>query len=239
MRHALVRLLPTSRACATLLGVLCCAVLFASTGFGATTTTQAPTAQVMGTLSLTDPTAKGAEPPVCTDALAPLDTDDCTDVTFTGGPTKLLNLGSLAGSDVQAGSLRWMVTTTNPTGYRVLMSNAGTAPLLTTGTETIADMQTSPLVPAASVDDATHFGVALGDPVADNESAVPSSWATATGAQGELFSGIPTTGLVVAERVTPQTNDPFTATFAVAAVAGQQPAAGSYAGTVRVVASAI
>ena len=241
MPHALARLLPTRRATAALACVLACVGLAASaTGFGATAT-QNPSATVIGTISLTDPTVKGANPSVCTDALAPLDTDDCTDVAFTGGASKVLSLGALSGSDVQAGSLRWLVTTTSVTGYRVRMSNAGPAPLLRSSGSTIADMQSSPLVPAASVDDATHFGVALGDAVADNEGAVDfagSPWVSG-GQQGELYSGIPTGGMVVAERTTPQADDPFTASFAVASVAGQQPAPGSYSGTVRVVASII
>lgn len=242
MTHALARPKLLRHPVAVLLSALACAcVLLGATGFGATTSTQTPSANVVGVLALTDPTAKSADPPVCTDALAPLDTDDCGDVTFTGGATKLLNLGALSGSDVQAGSLRWTVTTTNPTGYRVHMSNAGAAPLLQGSAGSIADMQTSPLVPASAVDDATHFGVAMGDPAADNESAVAftgSPWVNA-GQQGELFSGIPAAGMVVAERLTPQANDPFTATFAVAAVIGQQPTPGTYSGTVRLVASAI
>ncbi len=236
MRSALLRLMPTSRACAGLLGVLACVGMFASSGFGATTADIDPTANVVSTLSLTDPAAKGADPGVCGAALAPLDTDDCTDVTFAGGASKVLKLGSLVGADVQAGALRWTVTTTNPTGYRVLMQNPGAAPLMRSGSASIADMSTSTLVPATGVDDATHFGVAMGDEASDAEGSIPASWETGTGGQGELFSGIPTAGMVVAERTTPQTNDPFTATFAVASVAGQQPAPGSYAGTVLVTA---
>lgn len=213
-----------------------------ATGFGATSATPSPSATVVGTLSMADPSALAATPPVCTDALAPLDTDDCGDVSFVPGVAKVLRLGSLSGADVQAGSLRWTVTTTNPAGYRVHMSNAGSAPLLSGPAGSIADMQSSPLVPAAAVDDATHFGVAMGNPAADDEKAVsfPSSpWVTAEGQQGELFSGIPTSGMVVAERGSARANDPFTATFAAASVASQQPAAGAYAGTVRLVASAI
>lgn len=239
MTHALACRLPSQRSGAALVGVLACLVLYASSGFGATSTMQLPSANVLGTLSMTDPTALGTAPPICTDALAPLDTDDCTDVSFTPGATKVLRLGSLSGSDVQAGSLRWLVTTTNTTGYVVRMSNAGTAPLLRSASATIPDMQTSPLVPAASVDDATHFGVAMGDPFADNEASIPSSWVTGGGQQGELFSGIPTTPFDIATRTTAQADDPFTATFAVASIASQPPAPGSYAGTVRVVASII
>lgn len=245
MTRALARLhhwTPPSRSLATVVVACACFALWASaTGFGATSTTQNPSANVLGMLALTDPVALGAAPPVCTDALAPLDTDDCGDVSFTPGVSQVLNLGSLSGSDVQAGSLTWRVTTTNLSGYQVRMSNAGTAPLLKGAAGSIPDMQTSPLVPAASVDDATHFGVAMGNPASDNESAVsfPGSPWVANGQQGELFSGIPTTGMVIAERGTPQTNDAFTATFAAAAIASQAPAAGSYSGTVRVIASAI
>ncbi|MCW2922297.1 MAG: hypothetical protein JWL76_2171 [Thermoleophilia bacterium] len=243
MSRALVRPARPSRLVAAFVGVLASVALVASgTGFGATDSTQLPSANVVGTLALTDPAAKSADPPVCTDAAAPLDTDNCGDVTFSGtGSGKVLKLGSLSGSDVQAGSLRWTVTTTNVTGYRVHMSNVGAAPLLRSAGSTIADMSTGPLVAASAVDDATHFGVAMGDPAADNEGAVSytgSPWVTG-GQQGELFSGIPTSGMVVAERTSAQTADPFTATFAAASVASAQPAPGSYAGTVRVVASAL
>lgn len=242
MTHAIARTMPSRRAATALLCMLAAiAVLTAATGFGATSTTQLPSANVVGTISLTDPAAKSAEPPICTDALAPLDTDDCGDVSFTAGGAKVLKLGSLTGSDVQAGSLRWTVTTTSPTGYRVHMSNPGAAPLLRGTGGTIPDMPTGTLVPAGSVDDGTFFGVAMGDPHADNEGAVAfagSPWVTG-GQQGELFSGIPASGMVVAERSGAQTNDPFTATFAAASAAGQQPAPGSYAGTVRIVASII
>lgn len=224
-----------------LLGLLVAVgALSSATGFGATSSTVTPTANVVSTISLTDPVAKAADPPVCTDAVAPLDTDDCGDVTFTPGASRTLKLGSLSGSDVQAGSLRWQVSTTSPTGYVVRMSNAGTAPLLRSSTGTIPDMGSG--VAATAVDDSTAFGVAWGDPGADNEGAVGfagSPWVTGAGQQGELFSGISTTAVDVARRTTPQTNDPFTGTFAVAAVASSQPTPGSYAGTMRLVASII
>lgn len=242
MKRALARMLTSARIGSGVVVVLVAAALMASgTGFGATNSTQLPSANVVGTLSLTDPGAKNADPPLCTDAGAPLDTDNCSDVTFSGGSNKVLRLGALSGSDVQAGSLTWRVTTTNPTGYRVHMSNVGAAPLMRSSASTIADMSTGPLVAASSVDDATHFGVAMGDPAADNEGAVsyPSSPWVAGGQQGELFSGIPVSSMVVAERASAQTNDPFTATFAIASTAGAQPAPGSYAGTVRLVASAL
>ena len=242
MSRALVRPDRPSRLVAAFVGVLATvALLTSATGFGATDSTQLPSANVVGTLALTDPTSKSADPPVCTDAGAPLDTDNCGDVTFTGGSSKVLRLGSLSGSDVQAGALRWTVTTSNPTGYRVHMSNVGVAPVLRASGSTIADMSTGPLVPASAVDDSTHFGVAMGDPAADSEGAVSytgSPWVTG-GQQGELFSGIPTTGMVVAERTSAQTADPFTATFAATSTASAQPPSGSYAGTIRLVASAL
>lgn len=242
MKHALIRMPRPGRAATALLAMLALvALLTSATGFGATTSDQAPTANVLATISLTDPAAKSADPPVCTDALAPLDTDDCGDVSYVGDASKVLRLGALSGSDVQAGSLRWLVTTTSHTGYVVRMSNPGAAPLLRSATGTIPDMQSSPPVVASAVDDATHFGVAMGDPAADNEAAVDfagSPWVTG-GQQGELFAGIPAAGMDVARRTTPQANDPLTATFAVASVAGQPPTPGSYSGTVRLVASII
>jgi hypothetical protein len=244
MTRALARPRPTRRPLVALAALAASALMLASaTGFGATGSTQTPSARLLGMLALTDPVAKGADPPVCTPALAPLDTNGCAGVTFTGEPAKVLNLGSVSGSDVQAGSLRWQVTTTNPFGYRVHMSNAGPAPLLQGPAGSIPDMQTAPMVPAAAVDDSTHFGVAMGNPATNNESAVSyvgSPWVLGDGTQGAVFSGIPTGGgIVIAERMTAQANDPFTATFAVAAIASQQPAPGSYAGTVRIVASAL
>jgi hypothetical protein len=243
MTRALARSRPTRRTLVALAALAASALVLASaTGFGATGSTQTPSATLLGMLALTDPVAKSADPPVCTAALAPLDTDGCADVAFAGGASKVLDLGSVSGSDVQAGSLRWQVTTTNPFGYRVHMSNAGPAPLLQGTAGSIPDMSTSPMVPAAAVDDSTHFGVAMGNPATSNESAVSyggSPWVLGDGTQGAVFSGIPTGGMVIAERTTAQANDPFTATFAVAAIAGQQPAPGSYAGTVRIVASAL
>jgi hypothetical protein len=246
MQQALIlRMFPTPRIGALLAGALVCvAMVCAGTGFGATfTATRNPEANVLGTISLTDPVALSVAPPVCTDALAPLDTDNCGDVGFVGGASKTLNLGSLSGSDVQAGSLRWLVTTTSATGYNVYLANAGAAPVLqASGGGSIADMQTSPLVPASGVDDATHFGVAMGDPAADNETAVDytaSPWVTSGGQQGELFSGIPPTGIKIAESTSSQNNDPFTATFAAASIVNQQPTPGAYAGTLRLTASII
>lgn len=242
MTRALARSQDPSRLGAAFLGVLVIvALVLSGTGFGATTAVQVPTANVVGTLALTDPVTKLADPPLCTDAGAPLDTDNCADVTFTGGASKVLRLGSLSGSDVQAGSLRWLVTTTNATGYRVHIANVGAAPLLRSTGSSIPDMSTTTTIPATSVDDATHFGVAMGDSGTDAEGAVSytgSPWVSG-GQQGEVFGGIPTTGMVVAERTSAQSNDPFTATFAVAAIAGAQPPVGTYAGTLRVTASAL
>lgn len=221
---------------------LVCAALWASTGFGATSASISPSAEVVGSLTLTDPTTLTGTPPVCTDALAPTDTDDCTDVSLVTSPAHVLRLGSLAGADVQAGSLTWQVTTSNPTGYQVYLANAGGSPVLTSGSNSIADMQSTPMVPATAVDDATHFGVAMGNPAADNEVAVAyvgSPWVTAGSQQGELFRGIPTVNMLIAEHGSAQTNDPLTATFAVAAVPGTQPAPGAYAGTLTLTALAI
>lgn len=217
-------------------------VLASGSGFGATTGTLNPSTNLVGMLALTEPSTKSTDPPVCTSALASLDTDACSDVTYVGGASNVLRLGELAGSDVQAASLKWQVTTTNPFGYTVQISNAGSAPFLQGSAGSIPDMQTAPpLVPAASVDDGTHFGFAVGDPHLDNEASVDfpgSPWVQA-GQQGELFSGVPTTPVEIARRTNAQSSDPFTLTFAAASVAQQQPATGSYAGTIRIVASAL
>jgi hypothetical protein len=235
--------MPSPRAAWLLVGALLLVAFAASaTGFGATASTQLPNANVVGTLSLSDPTTKNADPAVCTDAVAALDTDNCGDVGFSGsGAAKVLDLGDLSGTDVQAGSLTWTVTTTNPTGFAVRMSNAGAAPLLRSSSSTIPDMPTSPLVAQGAVDDSTHFGVAMGNAATDAEGAVSfagSPWETG-GQQAELFSGIPAAGMDVCRRTSAQTNDPCTATFAVASVSSQPPTPGAYAGTVRLTASAL
>lgn len=238
MTPALVRTLPSARTAMVLVGLLLLvSVWAASTGFGATTSTQLPNANVLGTLSMTDPTIKNGDPAVCTDAVAPLDTDNCGDTSFAGtGASKVLRLGALSGTDVQAASLTWTVSTTNPTGYVVRMSNAGTAPLLRSSGGTIADMSTTSLVPQAAVDDATHFGVAMGNATSDSEP-VEAAFVS-SGQQAELFSGIPTAGMDVCRRTVAST-DPCTATFAAASVSSSPPPPGSYAGTVRMVASAL
>lgn len=245
MTHALVRTLPSTRAATALVGLLVLAALWASaTGFGATASTQLPNANVLGTLSMSDPTAKAADPALCTDAVAPLDTDNCSDVTFTGsGSSKTLKLGSLSGTDVQAGALTWSVSTTNPTGYAVRMDNAGASPLLRGTAGSIPDMSTSTGVPQASVPGATHFGVAAGNAATDAEGSVSyagSPWVTG-GQQGELFFGVPATGspVDVARRTGSQLNDPFTLTFAAASISSAPPTPGTYAGTIRLIASVI
>lgn len=218
------------------------AALFASTGWGATSGTVTPNATVLGTLALTAPTALSTAPTVCGNAVAPLDTDDCTDVTFTGGSTPVLTLGSLAGSDVQAGALTWHVTTTNPSGYRLVMENAGAAPVLRSSSSSISDLSAVTLTAADALDDTTGFGVAMGNATDDDEGAVAysgSPWIGAGGAQGELYSGIPVSGVLVAQRTGPRSNDAITASFAASSVVGSQPDPGSYSGTVRVTASAL
>lgn len=244
MRRARSTMLPTPRTGLVLLALLACAgMTTAATGFGATSATRAPEANLLATISLSDPVALGATPPVCTDALAPLDTDDCAGASFTPGASKVLSLGPLTGTDVQAASLQWKVTTTGTSGYVVHMSNPGTSPVLRSSDGTIGDISTTNLVPATALDDGTHFGVAMGDPAGDDEDAVDysgSPWVTSGGEQGAIFSGIPTgSGMVVARRGAAIANDPITATFAASQISGQQAAPGSYAGSVRLTASVV
>lgn len=230
-----------SRRTTVVLGVL--AVLAAAvsgTGFGATSGNHDASANLVGSLSMADPAAVSTTTPVCSQTVATADTDGCTDVAFANA-TRVLTLGALSGNDVQAGSLTWKVTTTNPTGYVVHMSNAAAAPVMRSSGSTIADMPDT-AIPASAVDDATQFGVAMGDPATDGEGAVSfpgSPWVTASGQQGELFRGIPSGGMIVAQRTSAQANDPLTATFAAASVTSAPPAAGSYSGTVSLVASAL
>jgi hypothetical protein len=103
-------------------------------------------------------------------------------------------------------------------------------------------MPASPMTPAAAVPNATQAGIAVGDPSSDAEGSVAfpgSPWVTAGGQQGELFRGVPTVGMVVAQRTSAQTNDPFTLTLTAASVPSAQPPAGSLAGSINLVASAI
>lgn len=236
------RLLPTPRTAGLVIAATLAAFLVGGTGFGASSGTITPSANVVGSLSLIEPTAKSADPPLCTDSLAPVDTDDCTDVSFAAGPPRTLRLGSLTGADVQAGALTYRVTTTNPTGYVVHALNPGTAPLLRGSAGSIPDMPASPMTPAAAVPNSTHAGIAVGDPIADAEGAVAfpgSPWVTASGQQGELFRGVPSSGMIVAERTSAQLNDPFTLTLVAASTPSAQPPAGSMAGTINLVASSL
>ena len=151
------------------------------------------------------------------------------------GHRAVLRLGSLAGTDVQAGSLRWLVTTTNPLGYRVTMSNAGTAPLMRSSCgldrRHAVDLRGAPA--SSVVDDATHFGVAMGDPRADDEAAVPAAVGTPGGQQGELFRGIPASRR--RRRRAPDAADQRSLHGDVRRCIRRQPgsASGAYSGTIR------
>ncbi|MCW2949392.1 MAG: hypothetical protein JWN41_405 [Thermoleophilia bacterium] len=212
------------------------------TGFGASKVTLVPTAAIIGTLSMTSPTALSSSlSPVCTKAVATLDTDACSDVSFAAGPPLSLSLGTLSGADVQAGTLTWKVSTTNPAGYVVHVLNPGPAPFIHGAGGGIPDMSAAP-IPASAVDKATHAGIAVGDPTTDGEASVSfagSPWVTASGQQGELFRGVPTAGLVVAQRTTPQLDDPVTITIAAASVPSSLPPAGGLDATLSVIASAL
>lgn len=211
------------------------AVVASGTGMGAATSNRDVSTTLVGSLSMSEPVAAAANP-ICS---RPVDTDACSAVSFLGGAERVLSLGSLSGTDVEAGSLTWRVTTTNPAGYTVRMSNVGAAPLLRGTAGAIADYPSAP-VSADAAAGMTGFGVAMGSAGAP-EPAVgyPSSpWVGAAG-QGSMFAGIPGAGIKVAERNTATASDPFTATFAASSVPGSAPAAGSYSGTVSVVASAL
>ncbi|MBC7461291.1 MAG: hypothetical protein H7287_08005 [Thermoleophilia bacterium] len=235
------RMLPTPRVAGLLIAFVVAALAASGTGFGASSGTVAPSANVIGTLSLSDPTTLEPNTPLCTRQLAPLDTDGCTDTTFASGPPTL-GLGSLTGADVQAGRLTWKVSTTNPLGYVVHVRNAGTAPLLHAGTGGIPDMQSSPMVPASAVPNSTHAGIAVGDPIADNQASVNypgSPWVTSAGAQGELFRGVPTTSIVVAQRTTAQVGDPVSISLAAAQVPSALAPSGSLTASLSIIASAL
>ena len=212
-------------------------VLCSETGFGATSASRDVTANVLGTLTLTDPVAKNADPPVCTKAVVAVDTDACDDVTYAPGDPDVLSLGALSGADVQAASLTWKVTTTSRTGYVIRIQNAGAAPFLRADENSIADIPADRRVAGKDLVGATQFGIAVGNAAADDEGAVTSAWLGEGGAQGELFATLPTQPVDIGTRATPQTDDPVSVTFAAAAASGTAPAQGAYSGVVRVSAS--
>lgn len=226
---------------AVFLCLLLAIVAASGTGFGANTSTQTVSAQLQSTISMSNPDSVSTAIPLCTKTLAPADTDACNDVTFTTAPAQALSLGSLSGADVQAGALTWRVTTTNPAGYVVRMSNAGSAPVMRSSAGTIADMPDTP-ISASAVAGSTHFGVAMGNPSTNNETSVSfagSPWVTSSGQQGSLFRSVPVSGMVVAQKTAPATNEPFTATFAAASIVKAIPPTGAYSGNVSVVASTL
>lgn len=95
-------------------------------------------------------------------------------------------------------------------------------------------------VPGSAFAGSTHFGVAMG--TTGGEGAISfsgSPWINQANAQADIFRGIPSTGIVVAQRTNAQNNDPVTATFAAASTTNAPPAPGAYSGAVRVVVSAI
>lgn len=236
-----LRVLPRRKvAVPVVVGILTMA-LASGTGFGASAATDQVTANVLSTISLTSPTALDSVPPVCGTAVSALNADGCP-ATYAAGATDTLQLGELAVTDVEARRLTWKVTTTSTTGYSVQLRNTSPGDVLQSASDTIPDMPASPMTPAAAVDTATQFGVAAGDPESDNQASVSfggSPWESTSGQQGELFRGIPSTGIVVAQRTTPQVNDPFSLTFAAASVFSDQPKNGEYTGLLRLTASTI
>lgn len=225
---------PGGRSLGPLTGALCALVALVAlggTGFGASSASSSKTvtATVLATISLSDPTAINSSP-------APT-----AGTTWTDGGTNQLGLGELQPTDTAQASLTWKVTTSSSTGYQVTLANAGTAPLMKSGANSLADMPTSPAALDATK---SHFGVAAGDPVNHGEGAVAfagTPWGTTggSGSQGTLFRSIPTAGMVVASRTSGQTNDPFTLTFTATSVASQPVSTGSYTGTARITASVI
>jgi hypothetical protein len=213
------------------------ALVASGTGFGASSNTTDVSTNLIGSLSMSEPVG-AAQNPICTRAVAATDTDGCADVAYAGGADHVLNLGTLSGVDTQAGSLTWRVTTTNPAGYTVRMSNTGAAPMLRGASGSIPDYPAAPISAAAAVG-TTGFGVAMGDAAAAEPAVAYPSCPWVNGAQGGMFAGIPPTGITIAQRSTAVASDPFTATFAATSVPATAPAQGSYSGAVSVVASAL
>jgi len=233
--HALPRRRSPRRDAARQLALLALALFAlaatAGTGIGATSlsTTKTVTATVLASIALADPTALDTSP-------APT-----AGTAWTDAATNLLVLGELQPTDVASASATWRVTTSNPTGYQVTLSNTGAAPLMRSSAGTMADMPDSP---AALDTSKSHVGVAAGDAVGHAQGAVsftgtPWGSAGAGGTQGTLYRGVPAAGMIVASRTSGELNDPVTLNFAATTAASQPVPPGAYAGTVRVTAATI
>ena len=208
------------------------AAFAAGTGIGAAPPVTVTT-NVLPTISLSDPAAINPSPAPSADAV------------WTGGTPDILNFGEIGPAETGEASLTWTVTTDNPTGYQLTVSNAsGVAPMLKSGSNSIDDMSTTP-TNRTSLMTQTQFGFSAGDRVGHSQASVnyaASPWGTTGGAgtQGELYRSIPVGGTKAAEQVAgPLTNDPVTLNFLMIHSASDSPAAGSYAGTLQVTASTI
>jgi hypothetical protein len=197
----------------------------ATTGMGAGSTSKIVSVNVLTAITLTDPTG--------------LNSGSDSGVAWTPGTPDVLELGELQPTDQAVASLTWRVTTGSPGGYSMQIKNAGTAPLIQGGAGSMADMGTTP----APLDlTKTHFGVAAGDPTNHAETSVDypaSPWGAsgASGTQGTLYAGIPTTGMQVAAQSSGATNDPVTLNFAAVTAASQALPGGAYSGKVLLTAS--
>jgi hypothetical protein len=121
----------------------------------------------------------------------------------------------------------------------VQLANVGTAPLMKSGANSIADMGGAP---APLVTTTSAFGVAAGDATAHNQGSVDyagTPWGALGTTQGTLYRGVPVGGMTVAQRSGPQNNDPVTLNFAAVNANGQLVPNGAYTGTVRLTASVI
>ena len=199
----------------------------AGTGFGAgpLSTTKNVQVNVLASISLTDPVA--------------LDAGSDAGTTWTPGSADVLNLGELQPTDQAKAAATWRVTTSNPTGYAVTVTNAGPAPMMRSAGGSMADM---PAAPAPLDLTKTHFGVAAGDAAGHAQTSTSytgSPWGStgASGTQGTLYAGIPSGGsLQVAGSSAGADSDPFTLNFAAITAASQPLASGAYTGTARITA---
>lgn len=204
--------------------------LWSATGIGATSDTKVVTLSVPLMLTLTEPTAIDAAP-------APVNSP-----TFVNGSPDVLTLGNLTGSETAQASLTYRVSTNNANGYQVTASNAGAAPVIQPAAGGFADMDATyrDLNYYTVTAPQSVFGLSAGDRTAGHQGSVDfagSQWGGAgsgAGTQGELFRGVPGGGILVAERLSPFLNDPFTLNIAAVIVAGDPVTLGAYSGTARV-----
>jgi hypothetical protein len=198
----------------------------AGTGFGATTASVNPSAVVDSTISITEPTG--------------LDAGSSSGTSWVPGSPSTIVLGTLRGQQAATAVATWKVTTNDPDGYVAQLQNTGAGHVLTSGSDSFADMPGSPAPLSAG---ASAFGVAVGSPSTHAQTAVGNlpgtPWGTTGGTQGTLYGGVPVGGVTIGTESGPVTADPITLSLTANLSATQPLPAGAYSGTVRMIATTL